>query len=435
MIALTPSRKRLLGETGWAFTGQAVSALGTLVGLRLVTEVVPPAVYGTVALVVGIVALAHGLAVGPLMQAALRFYPEYAGSEGGATALRVAVTRGLRKPAAGALVLLFGALTAWALVGRESAWLALACVVLFVIEAARSVEVTFLNAARNQRTMAWLVSSDAWLRPLAAVATVWLLGAAATSVVLGYTLGAALALLGYYIGKRSKDGAGVDLRPAQAAVPVDARRLSAFAAPLVPLPLFGWVSGQSDRYILAAASGLASAGLYAAIYGLASRPFLMLAAGIELALRQVYYGHVSAGDRAGERRILRLWLAAVAGASLLLLLVIALLHRPIATVLLAAEYRTHSGLMIWIAAGCLFAAGTQVVERVCYARHDTRGVLLIGAAGAGLSIAVVVPLVHAFGIYGAAWAVPIYFGLQLAIAIGRAHWVQSQSNSGNAPSR
>jgi O-antigen/teichoic acid export membrane protein len=241
--------------------------------------------------------------------------------------------------------------------------------------------------------------------------------------------GAALALLGYYAGRWITDTESRHLLLAQAAVPVDTKRLWAYAVPLTPLSFVGWVSGQSDRYILAAAAGLAPAGLYAALYGLASRPFMMVAGGFELALRQVYYGHVSKGDRSAECRVFRLWLAAVLGASLFLLLVIALFHRPIAWLLLAEEYRTHSHLMFWIAAGHLLAACTQVVERVCYAKNDTRGVLLIQAAGAGLSVVVVVPLSYVYGIYGAAWAVPIYFGLQLALAVWRALWAQSLHSS------
>jgi O-antigen/teichoic acid export membrane protein len=58
--ALLSRHRRIAGEAAWVFAGQGASALATLVGLRLITEWVPPAVYGTVVLALGVVALAHG---------------------------------------------------------------------------------------------------------------------------------------------------------------------------------------------------------------------------------------------------------------------------------------------------------------------------------------------------------------------------------------
>lgn len=426
MIAMTPSRKRLVGETAWVFAGQLASTLGTLAGLRLITEVVPPSVYGSVVLAMGIVALAHGFAVGPLMQAVLRFYPEFAGGPGEAV-LRRTVVGALRRPVVWLSAILLLALGTWSHQVHHGFALGPLSAVLFLVEVVRSVEVTFLNAARKQRPMAQLVAADAWLRPLLAVAAVWLLGAHAVAVVAGYITGAALSLAGFYSLSRTAGEARRFLARLDDDGGADAKRLWTYAKPLVLLPLVGWVSGQADRYIVGGLAGLELAGIYAAIYGLASRPFLMLASGVELALRQVYYTQVSAGNRAGELRMFWLWLATVAGAALLLLLAIALLHQQIAALLLAAEYRAHSVLMIWIAAGYVLAACSQVVERICYALHDTRGVLLIEVGGALFSVVVTVPMVLAFGMEGAAWVVPMYFGLQLVLAGWRARRARART--------
>ncbi|MCX7902538.1 MAG: lipopolysaccharide biosynthesis protein [Burkholderiaceae bacterium] len=419
--------QRLVGEAGWVFVGQALSALGTLVGLRLVTEAVPPSVYGTVALAVGMVALAQGVSAVPLMQAVLRFYPEFESASEGML-LRRALLRSLRLPAAGSLLVLIAVLAAWLqTTSEESLGVTALCGVLFLVEVARSVELTLLNAKRDQRTMALLVMADAWARPVAAVVMVWLAADSAAAVIGGYLLGAVAPLAIFYLFRRLTVVAGPTAEEALAA-----KRLWTYAKPLVPLPFVGWVSGQADRYLLAAVVGMQPAGIYAALYGLASRPFLMLAAGIELALRQIYYGYVSAGNRVEERRTFWLWLAASLGASLSLLLAIALFHQQIAALLLAAEYRVHSALMIWIAAGYVLAAVTQVVERVCYALHDTRGVLLVQGAGAALSVVVALPMIHWFGLEGAAWAVPIYFGAQMVLTLTRARWALQARQSAPA---
>lgn len=411
--------RRILGETVWVLLGQGLSALATLAGLRLITEFVPPLVYGTVALALGVVALAHGLAAGPLMQAVLRLYPEVARA-GGEQTLRREALRALRKPAGLALAALAAAGAAWWLHRPHDGWAVGAAVLLFVIEIARSVEITFSNAARRQREMAWLMIADAWARPLCAVAGVWVFGAHAGSVLAGYLSGAVLALAGFWAVRRASQRGGVQPAAVPAVAPELSQRLWAYAWPLTALPLIGWVSGQADRYLIGAFAGVAQAGLYAALYGLASKPFLMLSASVELVLRQPYYGRVSAGDRAGARRALRVWLAAVIGGAAALCGLIVIWHAPLAGLLLAAEYRVHSALMGWIAAGYVLLAAAQVLERVCYAHHDTRGVAAVQTAGALLSIAIAAPLVWRYGLEGAAWAVPLYFGAQLALTLARA---------------
>lgn len=428
MTLLSTARRRVLHEAGWVFVGQTVAALGTLAGIRLVTEAVAPSVYGSVALTTGAVTLASSLAASPLMQAVLRFYPEYANAHKAAS-LRRATLQALRKPTIWALVVLLAVISGWSWRTDESLALGLLCALLLLVEIARSVELTFLNAARRQRMMALLVVVDAWLRPLAAVAMVWLTGTHTSAVLLGYIIAAGVPLVVFLT--LTRDRRGTNAVDSSNNDHVGKERLKAYAMPLIPLPLVGWTTGQLDRYFVAALASLQAAGIYAAIYGLASRPFLMIAAGIELALRQVYYGKVNTGHRSAEKQVFRVWLGAVFGASLVLLLIIALLHKELAALLLAVEYRAHSILMIWIAAGYLLAACSQVVERVCYARYDTRGVLIIQSTGALLSVAIALPMVYAFGITGAASAVPVYFGLQLAFAIWRAVSVQRRETLGS----
>lgn len=422
MKVLLSRHRRVATETAWIFAGQAASAIATLVGLRIITEMVPPAVYGAVALALGVVALAHGLAVGPLMQAVLRFYPDLAGV-GQQGDLRRAALMALRKPG----LLTFGTLAlaglSWALHQPQDALLVALALALLVAEAARSVEITFLNAARRQRAMALLMAADAWLRPLAVVALVLAFGASGAVVMGGYLVGCVLALAGFRLAGR----AGVQgfTRPVPASLGAAdlSHRLWKYALPLTALPLIGWVSGQADRYIVGGMAGVAAAGLYAALYGLASKPFLMFSASVELALRQPYYARVSAGDHEAERRALALWLAVVRTVSLALFLLFVLFHAEIAALLLADEYRAHSALMGWIAAGYVLLGIAQVFERVCYAYHDTRGVLWVQASGAALSVLVAAPLIWFHGIDGAAWAVPVYFGAQLLLAAGRARSV------------
>lgn len=422
MKSLIERHRRILGETAWVFAGQAASVLATLVGLRLITEFVPPPVYGTVALALGIVALAQGLTVGPLMQAVLRFYPDQDACAG-EVHLRRAARSALRKPLLLALSALSmgGGITA--MLRPQHLALVLFGLVLFLIETVRSIEITFLNAARRQRALALLVTADAWLRPFDAVMLVWLWGPHPALIIGGYALGAAMALALYWGLAQPLRGSQSAPGPPQRTTEEVAQRLQAYAWPLTALPLIGWVIGQADRYLIGGMAGIEAAGLYAALYGLASKPFLMLSSSIELALRQPFYSRVSAGDRRGARAAVTVWLAGTVGLALLCFLMFVAFHADIARMLLAAEYRNRAALMGWIAAGYVLLAAAQVLERVCYAHHDTRGVLFVEAVGALLSVIIAAPLVFRYGVDGAAWAVPAYFGAQLVLTLARANRV------------
>jgi len=122
--------------------------------------------------------------------------------------------------------------------------------------------------------------------------------------VAGYLAGCVLALAGFRFAGRATGQ--LDARPASASPAASdiPRRLWTYALPLTAVPLIGWVSGQADRYLVGGLAGFAAAGVYAALYGLASKPFIMLAAGADSALRQPYYARASAGDHAAERRAL-----------------------------------------------------------------------------------------------------------------------------------
>jgi O-antigen/teichoic acid export membrane protein len=288
---------------------QAISAgIGTEAARALAGD-------GAVALALGVVTLAHGVAVGPLMQAVLRFYPELA-QTGHAGQLRRAALAALRNPVLLALAALALSAAGWTVFHPQDAWLGAFAVALFVAEAARSVEITFLNAARRQREMAFLITADAWMRPLAAVMLVWVFGASSAAVMAGYLAGCLLALTGFWLVVWARGGS--DRGPASGTLSPLAGdilpRLWTYALPLTALPVVGWVSGQADRYLVGSMAGVTAAGVYAALYGLARRPFLMFSASVELPARQPYYARVSAADRAGSgRRLACGWVSSPPG--------------------------------------------------------------------------------------------------------------------------
>jgi O-antigen/teichoic acid export membrane protein len=413
---MTLGSRAILGEGAWVVAGQIGAALGALAGIRLLTEFLEPGVYGLAVLLLGIAAFGQNLVVTPFMQAVLRFHPEsvQAGTPG---RLRAVAGRTMRYIVASSAVaasligVLYGAAT------HQPIWLGLLVAGVFCVDSIRSFEVTLLNAARRQRTMALCLATDAWLKPLAAIVTIVIFDADAASVLLGYIAGSAVLLLLFY---RVVEPEGT----VQGGIPTNGpdpdalrRRLWVYATPLLLIAVAGWVSSIGDRYLLAGMLGLREAGIYAAVYALVGQPFLMMSGVAELTVRPVYYHALAVQDRARARVALRGWLVfslVVGGMGLIL---IWLLKDMIVSLLLAEPYHVGADLMPWIAAGYWLLAVSHVYTRVCYAHDDTKAVLWIEVTGALLAMVVAIPAILSFGLVGAAIAVPIYFGGQLGVAV------------------
>ncbi len=76
----------------------------------------------------------------------------------------------------------------------------------------------------------------------------------------------------------------------------------------MPQGLVGWLSALSDRYMLAAIVGLHEAGIYSAIYGLISRPFLTAQSVSELTIQPIYFHAVTTKESQVEAVIFRRWI-------------------------------------------------------------------------------------------------------------------------------
>jgi O-antigen/teichoic acid export membrane protein len=310
----------------------------------------------------------------------------------------------------------------WFLGGRAlggTQWSGAIMALLMIVETMRPMMQSFLSAHALQREMSLWLIADSWLRLVGAALLLMIFPNSPFAVLAGYVIASAILYVPVWFVLRHGAGRSpITVQPA----PQDTtlRAMVRYALPLFPLALTGWVSAQGDRYIIGTIVGVAAAGNYAAIYGLVSRPFLLAAQTIQLTLRPEYYRAVAGGAAAREREIERSWLRTTAAFSLAGVVLFWLLQKPIAMLILAPSYRSYAYLMPWIASGYALLAFDYVYERVCYAYHDTRAVLAIQSVGAVAGIALGIGFVWKFGMPGAAYAVPFYFGLQLLLAMALA---------------
>ena len=413
--------KVILREGAWSAFGKITTALGTLIGVRLLTEFVPKEVYGKISLLVGIVALGSNLFASPLISAAQRFHPEMALS-GKVPQLRRTIV-GILKWTVGVLagLILLGGL--FVRFGTISYLVFVALAGFLTVQVMRNLEIGLLTAARRQKEVALWSSSEAWLKPAFAVLLVILLGDTPQSVLLGYFAAVGGVLLCFHLLPVPVEGCNNSKVPFETDTELTAN-IRRYAMPLVPLALVGWVTSLSDRYIIAGMLGAADVGIYAACYGLIGMPFLIAGGAIGQTLRPPYYEAVSAGNITIGKRLFRTQLAFTVLVCGVGVVAVFFLRNIIAALLLAEEYRSAVSLMPWIAAGISFQVVLQVFENVIFAYKRTKLVLLVHSVGAIVCVVSVVCLVGRFGLVGAAVACPVYYSSMLIISVTLARLVR-----------
>jgi O-antigen/teichoic acid export membrane protein len=414
---LPEGRRRLLREGMWVGAGQAGSALGRLVGTRLITSLVTPVVYNEFALLQGVAALGSSLFCSPLVQATLRYYPD-AAAAGKINALRRLAGALLRRSTIWVVAGLLVGGAAWTRLpgpGTSLAAFALVAATL-ALDVWRTYESAVMNAARNQRDMSAWNSLDAWIRPLAGVAAVWLLAPDARSVLLGFAVGCAVVNL--LFSKRVVRGD--DVPAAGLDDPFVAQVRPAFvhyALPLVPLALLSWIVSLASRYFIAWIAGAEDAGLFAAIQGLAAQPFMTVAGLGMLTLRPVLFDAVSRGDGARERRTLWVWLAVVGGVSMAGALLATALKDWVVALALGKGFRAAADLLPWLAWGYAIQTVQTIFEAMIYSQQRTGRLLAVNVVAAATSLLFFALLIPPFGARGAAMGTAASFSLSFATSV------------------
>lgn len=405
-----------LRDASWIAAGSVVAAIGALLGLRLITEVAPLDVFGAFVLANGVLALAGGVALQPVAQAGLRVYPDLALRGDPGQLRHLMAERMLRRIAGVAAVGLVAAVIDHLALGWLSplSWILL--IATLVVDAGKTVEVVLRNAGGDQIGYAALGAIDAWARPLVAAMLAFGLQPSVEILLFGQLVGAGLVAATFTrAAPRPRCARHVSWRH-------DLERL---AAPLGWIPIVGWVTSLADRYVLAAVLGTAAAGVYAAAYGLVSRPMLMLGGITDASLRQRLYDATARRDEVRRRRVEIAWLSINGSLGLSIVLVFVAAGDWIVALALAPDYRSGVlSLLLPLGLGHVAVLAYQAVVRRLYAAGHTGRVLV--ADGTAAVVAVVGALLGALlgGVRGAAWAMPVYGAVQLGLVLTLARSVR-----------
>ncbi len=404
--------QNLLRQGGWVVLGQGLTGAFTLAGTRLITQFVAPDVYGIVNLLQNSLVLLRTLFCSPTLNAALRYYPD-AEREHYVTTLRQWLQRSLAVSVLAMELIIVVIAFVWARGEPQYSLVLLLSVGLYAAaDVGRTFETTLLNAARRQQPAAILSIAETLLRPMLIVAGVYLIGAR-VDVVMG-ALAATVGMTYLIVVATLERITPESTAPLPAGL---ASEMLRYALPLIPIAFMNWVTAVSDRYCIAWIShDTAGVGIYAAGYGLISQPFLLLHGVVALTLRPAYFSAVAHGAHQRAAQMFRIWLALSTAGCLGGAVAVYALRGVLVGIFLGPRYQPAANYLPWIGLGYLFYVLEQVLEQHLLAYKRTRAVLLAQTCGAVASVLVTIPLVLRYGAVGAAYACPVYFGLQCAVA-------------------
>ena len=362
ILAPTPERFRRLSKEGaWIVLGQATAILGALSGVRLLTELLDPAVYGELALGMTVASLVNQTVLGPLSNGITRFYAP--AQESGDLGGYLSAVRRLVSAATVIIVLMIPLAAAGLLLTGRTQWIgiATAALVFATLTGHNAILSGIQNAARQRSIVALHQGIEPWARFLLAAALLLWLGATSAVAMAGYALGVALVLGSQHLFFRKVIH--------QVAAVSDRSRwqqqIWQYSWPISIFGTFTWMQLVSDRWALELFATTQEVGLYAALYQLGYYP-MSIATGMAVQfLVPIFYQRV--GDANDNRRnagvnSLSWRLTGVAlGLTGAVVFAALLFHAQIFRVFVAAEYASVSHLLPWmLLAGGVFAAGQTI---------------------------------------------------------------------------
>lgn len=379
--------------------GRIMMVLGAVVGVRLLTEYVPPETFGRYKLALAGVSLVTGIAVRPFTQYAMRAWHDLPDD---ASQLRFVTDYGRRFGyllcAVGVIVASLGALLA-----KDGGWFApvdlVAAAAVLVLQAAVSYARSMLVTSARMRDAALIDAATGWLVPI--------------TIALSVTLGESLSLV---LSVHACTLAGVLLVPvlwlwlrpsaeghetARAEL-VGVSAAWKFAYPLMVSGCLHWLLHESDRFILGFYHDSYAVALYAAVYGLASAPFLAVAGAVTQFITPLVFGHAARGGTALVWRWALFVMLLICAVGVFLFW---LVGDRVAQLALAEGYReTASDLMIWIAVGYACLGVATCFDLVAHGTRRTRYLALATGVAAVTNVGLGLLFVPRRGALGAAWA-------------------------------
>ena len=406
----SPSDRRVARQTFWMGSMTAVEVVRGLAQVAITARILGPEGFGALAVIVAGSTLIHGLVALPggdtVTTFVTRSITEGRREEAGAILrLTMVVSQGLSLAAYAVIFLL--ALTASSLLGISESHVNALLVygLLGVFLATRSETLAVLRLS-DRVNLGLAVTVAATLMSLGLIVLAWRTDGGLPEVVTAYVAAAAVSGIGMFaaaVASARKVGVGGFLTSLSLRSPSDVVR---FQFGTFARTKLGTLGQNLDFVVMAQLAAAADVGIYRAarqIIDMTRRPFQLIRFGVQPEYSRQWYSGQGTELRRSFRKftIMSLSLAAVGFALL------ALLHRPIISLVLGDGFAEASSPLLIMIPGALVAS-TAVYNILPVATGRNSPMLVSMMVALLASVAVLVWLVPQYGAEGAAWARTAY---------------------------
>jgi O-antigen/teichoic acid export membrane protein len=405
-------RGTLSNELIWVIAGQVSAFFGSVVGLKLLTSQLGPAVFGELALALTVGGVITMLFYGPVAQVVLRFYGTCrdSGSLGAYRGLVHGASNWL-----GSGVIVTGvclAIAVYFIAGPKWARLVLLGVLFGIASGILGLQAALRAAMRLRRSAALFMGLDAWLKPILAIGLMALIDRSADVALTGYCAGSIVVALFQGTSLRPMVAGWVDTKSPEATLKT---QFVTYAWPFAVFSVLGAVSQYADRWLVQVLQGETAVGIYAALYQLASAPILLLM-GIfnQFAVPIIF-------DLTQDQKRARVAWRMIVGAGLLLLMFVAgvafMFARPIISVFASPLFVPHADALWLLVLGIAFFQMGQVLITSGLVAYRSSVYVRAKVFQATTLVAIAWPLTSFLGVIGTSLALLASSTIYLAAVV------------------
>ena len=387
-----------------------IPMLAMLVGIYVITRILPPEQYGMYALVMSLMALCQAALFSWLDIGAKRFYERVART-GQMPVLNTTIYLGM---GLSTIAFLGICLAGFSLVSISPSMQTLLWIGAAVVLARQLAQISkVFELATLSRTRYMIMECGETIVGVAAgLALCWFAGMGPAGILLGMLVGAAVVVLFDVSRTRARlRGGRFD--------PQLQRQVIGFGAPIALAFLVEYIAASSDRLLVQFFLGSDALGLYAVSYSIAERAVMAVFLAVNVAsypmLLRAFerHGREGAQEQARENAEIMITIALPAWGGF----TIASTH--IATVLVGADYTASAAQMMPLIGLAIFLCGLRS-HYFSHALHITRstwGFMIATVPAALINIVLNVILLPRVGLMGAVWSsiIAYFFGLIISV--------------------
>ena len=410
------------GSAIWVILGTAGSALTTIIGFKIIGELLGAKNFGQSILVYGFILLISNITAGPISQAVSKFFFD----------CKTKLDRSKLFFSGAALICLsyclivpLGTLIFFLFI-KSSAITAIMLSIGLACEMIRPFCNCWLQSEGKFAKLALSQLADSALRPLFVyllIGTKYLSGY--EIILCSYALSAFLSV--YLLCNRNWNQL-IWTFPHKS----EMKKILKYCTPLVGNGLFGWLTSTGDRYLIGFTLGPSAAGIYIAASALGGRLSVMSANVFETYYRPKLYSAAAENNINSLLVICKKWGKEYFFFGIIVLLSLTVSLSMIQNYLLPKDFRNGSGAVIIVSFIAYWIIGIGFIpQRINYAFEQTTKVAIVEILGMIFMLASVLIFGHCWGLTGASMGLLIAGLVRTTLAAKFAHTSINQHHGRN----